>query len=124
MFNASSDLPPGWSASEFDRYKEYMGDNWRTPADIGHNNPPPDPPRTLVPISDPTPILNIKDVRFAQQIEAIVDSDYSAIVKLILVKTRLRCNHDALDSVYASNATFMRAASVKDPRTIREAIHD
>src|SRR5262245_57970380 len=40
MFKASSDLSPGWSASEFDVYKEYMGDNWRPPADIGHNNPP------------------------------------------------------------------------------------
>jgi hypothetical protein len=43
MFKASSppgDLPPGWTATEFDRYKEHMGDNWRPPADIGHNNPP------------------------------------------------------------------------------------
>src|SRR5262245_30640333 len=43
MFKASSppgDQPPGWTAAEFDRYKEHMGDNWRPPADIGHNNPP------------------------------------------------------------------------------------
>jgi hypothetical protein len=43
MFKASSppdDPPPGWTASEFDQYKEYMGNNWRPPAHIGHNNPP------------------------------------------------------------------------------------
>ena len=39
MFKSSSDLP-GWTASEFDRYKDYMGDNWRSPTEIGHNNPP------------------------------------------------------------------------------------
>src|SRR5262245_13626466 len=129
MFKASSlssgDLLPGWTASEFNRYKEYMGDNWLPPADIGHNNPPPDRPRIPAtwPISDPAPLPNVEDIRFAQQIEAIVDSDYSAIEKLILIKIRLRCDHDTLENAYASNATFMRAGSVKDPRTIREAVH-
>jgi hypothetical protein len=48
---SSSDLPPGWAGSEFERYKEYMGDNWPPPADIGHNNPPEckDPLASLTP---------------------------------------------------------------------------
>jgi hypothetical protein len=96
------------------------------PNGIGHNNPPPDPPRATAtwPISDPSPLPKLEEVRFAQQIEAIVDSDYSAIWKLILLKVRLRCDHDTLDNAFASNATLMRAASVKDERTIREAVRD
>jgi hypothetical protein len=96
------------------------------PNGIGHNNPPPDPPRAPAtwPKSDPSPLPKLEEVRFAQQIEAIVDSDYSAIWKLILLKVRLRCDHDTLDNAFASNATLMRAASVKDERTIREAVRD
>jgi len=34
---SSDDAPPGWSASEFARYKGYMGDNWLPPAHIGQS---------------------------------------------------------------------------------------
>jgi hypothetical protein len=43
MFKASpssGDLPPGWTASDFDEYKDYMGDNWLPPSEPGHNGPP------------------------------------------------------------------------------------
>jgi hypothetical protein len=36
----SSDPPPGWTAEEFARYKEYMGGNWLPPPELGHNGPP------------------------------------------------------------------------------------
>jgi hypothetical protein len=64
----------------------------------------------------------IDEIKFAQQIEAIVDSDYAAIEKLILIKTRLRCDHDTFANAFPSLATYMQAASVKDIRTIREAL--
>jgi hypothetical protein len=34
---ASDDVPPGWSASEFARYREYMRENWLPPPDIGQS---------------------------------------------------------------------------------------
>jgi len=55
---SSNELPPGWAADEFDRYKEYMGDNWLPPPGIvwlpppglRHNGPPePDPLARLTP---------------------------------------------------------------------------
>jgi hypothetical protein len=59
---------------------------------------------------------------FTQQLEAIVDSNYSAIEKLILLKIRFRANHRTLSGAYPSIATLMRSASVKDDRTIRETV--
>jgi hypothetical protein len=64
----------------------------------------------------------LENVKFAQQIEAIIDSDYSAIQKLALLKLRLRVDQDTFANACLSNATLMQAASVKDERTIREAI--
>jgi hypothetical protein len=66
----------------------------------------------------------VEEVKFARQIEAIVDSEYAAIEKLILLKIRLRCDHDTLTNAFPSLATLMRAASVKDDRTVREAIRE
>jgi hypothetical protein len=36
----TTDPPPGWSAEEFARYREYMGDNWLPPPELRHNGPP------------------------------------------------------------------------------------
>jgi hypothetical protein len=73
---------------------------------IGHNNPPQEG-------------LN---AGIAQQIEAIVDSGYTATQKLVLVKMRLRADHRTLDGAYPSYATLMRAASVKDQRAVAAAL--
>jgi hypothetical protein len=60
VFKASSpspsDLPPGWTASEFERYKDHMGDNWLPPPEIGHNGPP-----KPLPATDPAPALSVVD---------------------------------------------------------------
>ena len=79
---------------------------------------------TLWPISAPTDLPKLEDVKFAQQIESIVDSDYAAIEKLILLKIRLRCDHDTLANAFPSYQTLMQAATDRDDRTIREAIRD
>ena len=94
---------------------------------IGHNKPPADQARAPAswPISDPAALPKVEDLKFAQQLEAILDSgDYTAIEKLIMLKIRLRCDHDTLTNAFPSYATLMRAASVKDDRTIREAIQN
>jgi hypothetical protein len=72
---------------------------------VWHNNPP-----------------RLEQTRFAQQIESIVDSDYTSPQKLILLKIRLRCDHRTLMGAFPSYPTLMRAASVKDPRTVKEAL--
>jgi hypothetical protein len=92
------------------------------PPGIGHNNPPPDPPRATAWTSDPPDLPKLEDVKFAQQIEAIIDSDYTAIQKLVLMKLRLGVDQDTFAHACLGNATLMQAASVKDERTIREAI--
>ena len=71
---------------------------------IGHNNPP-----------------RLEETKFAQQIEAIVNSDYTSPQKLILLKIRLRSDHRTLRGAFPSYATLRRAASVKDDRTVRDA---
>jgi hypothetical protein len=127
---SSSDFPEyRWDENELAQVEAYVNSlrPWEfSEPGLGHNKPPADPPRVPAtwPTSDPAPLPKLEDVKFAQQVEAIIDSDYPAIWKLILLKIRLRCNHDTLDNAFASNATLMRAASVKDDRTIREAVRD
>jgi hypothetical protein len=38
---SAAEIPPGWAASEFARYVDYMGKNWLPPPERGHNGPPP-----------------------------------------------------------------------------------
>ena len=72
--------------------------------------------------SEPAP--RSVDARLAHQVEAILDTDYPPIKKLILVKIRLRCDHQTIAGAFPSYATLMRAASAKDDRTVRTAVHD
>ncbi len=73
--------------------------------EIGHNKPP-----------------RLEDTDLAEQIEAIVDSTYTGPQKLVLIKIRLRSDHGTLKGAFPSYATLSRAASVKDPRTVKEAV--
>jgi len=53
MFKASSELPPGWAASEFD-HKDNMGDNWLPRPAPGHNGPPGNLPWTAPVVAELT----------------------------------------------------------------------
>src|SRR5262245_18517118 len=102
-----------WPEAELARFNTYMGSTaplWTPPQStpgIGHNNPP-----------------RVEETKFAQQVEAIVDSDYTSPQKLILLKIRLRSDHRTLRGAFPSYATLRRAASVKDDRTVRDALRD
>jgi hypothetical protein len=102
---SAADFPDyTWPEAELARFNAYMASAATTPG-IGHNNPP-----------------WLEETKFAQQIEAIVDSDYTSPQKLILLKIRLRSDHRTLRRAFPSYATLRRAASVKDDRTVREAL--
>jgi hypothetical protein len=60
--------------------------------------------------------------RALTQLEAIIDTDWTAIQKLTLLKVRLRCDHRTLAGAYPSYSTLMRAASAKDDRSVRAAL--
>lgn len=60
---------------------------------------------------------SVEDASFAQQLEAILDSDLPATDKLVLLKIRLRCDRHTLAGAYPSYAAW--AASVKDPSTVK-----
>jgi hypothetical protein len=101
-----------WPEDELRRFNAYMASTaplWTSPPQttpgIGHNNPP-----------------RLEEAKFAEQIEAIVDSDYTSPQKLILLKIRLRSNYRTLRGAFPSYATLRRAASVKDDRTVRDAL--
>src|SRR5262249_14869290 len=111
---SSMDFPAyEWPEAELARFNTYMGSTaplWTPPQStpgIGHNNPP-----------------RVEETKFAQQIEAIIDSDYTSPQKLILLKIRLRSDHRTLRGAFPSYATLRRAASVKDNRTVSDALRE
>jgi hypothetical protein len=54
MFKPSSVPSADWTALEFDRYKDYMGDNWLPPPAPGHNGPPGKLPWTVPVVTELT----------------------------------------------------------------------
>jgi len=102
-----------WPETELARFDAYMASTaqlWTLPQTtpgIGHNNPP-----------------RLEETKFAEQIEAIVDSHYTGPQKLILLKIRLRSDHRTLGNAFPSYGTLKRAASVKDDRTVRDALRE
>ena len=100
-----------WPEAELARFNAYMAST----------APLSTPPQTTPGIGHNTPLW-LEETKFAQQIEAIVDSDYTSPQKLILLKIRLRSDHRTLRGAFPSYATLRRAASAKDDRTVRDAL--
>jgi len=100
-----------WPEAELTRFNAYMAST----------APPSTPPQTTPGIGDNNR-PRLEETKFAQQIEAIVDSHYTSPQKLILIKIRLRSDYRTLSGAFPSYATLRRAASVKDDRTVRDAL--
>ena len=86
---------------------------WEPPGDqtagIGHNS---------LPQTEGWRLLS----EFADQIKGVVFAEYSATQKLVTLAIRLHADNKTLDGAYPSYATLMRAASVKDGRTVSKEV--